>query len=160
MIVVSDTSPIVALLHIEALDLLEKIYQKVIIPTEVFWELKNAHLVNDNFMNVYPFIEIKNPADTGLVNQLNLQIDMGESEAIALAIEENAGFLLMDEKKGRMIAATFHLQLRGTLGILLEAKNRGYIPAIKPAILKIQKDIGFYISGIILQSILQKANEL
>ena len=63
---------------------------------------------------------------------------MGESEAIALSIEEKPEFLLIDESLGREIALLYHLSIKGTLGILIMAKERNLLQEIKPLIDKLQ----------------------
>lgn len=66
------------------------------------------------------------------VSTMRQFLDPGESEAIALAQELNADLLIMDERKGRLHAKTLGIAITGMIGILLLAKERGHIPAVKP----------------------------
>lgn len=68
----------------------------------------------------------------GLVQILTNQLDKGESSAIALALELNADWLIIDEQLGRQIAIEHKLKITGILGILIEAKRQGFIPLVKP----------------------------
>ena len=54
-------------------------------------------------------------------------LDAGEVEAITLALELQSSFLLIDEQKGRTVAHLLGLKLNGTLGILRDAHNRGWL---------------------------------
>ena len=98
MIVVSDTSPISALLRIKQLDLLEKLYEKVIIPEAVERELLRGHCTLPSF------VEIRAIKDTAAFKRLCSRLDPGEAEAIVLARELHADFILIDESLGRSVA--------------------------------------------------------
>ncbi|WP_293109111.1 DUF3368 domain-containing protein [Moorena sp. SIO3I6] len=71
-----------------------------------------------------------------LVQALRQKVDPGEAEAIALAIELHADRLIIDERRGRKIAASMGLKYIGILGVLLEAKNNNFITNVKPIIVK------------------------
>ena len=62
------------------------------------------------------------------------QIGAGESEAISLAIEVEARLLLLDDLAARRIALGLHLPIVGTLGLLLAAKRKGLLAAVKPCL--------------------------
>ncbi len=63
---------------------------------------------------------------------LSKDVDLGEAEAIALALESGIGDILIDDPKGRKIAQLHGLYPTGTIGVLLEAKRLGYINQVKP----------------------------
>ncbi|HET7119609.1 MAG TPA: DUF3368 domain-containing protein [Hanamia sp.] len=160
MVVVSDTSPVVCLSHLNKLKLLGELFEQVLIPGSVYDELFDSQIIKKDFLQRNPFFKIKSPINKNLVNKLKKQLDIGESEAIALSIEENPEFLLIDESLGREIALLYHLSIKGTLGILLLTKERSLIDEIKPLINKLQTEINFRINPSLLQLVLQKANEL
>ncbi|NIJ53289.1 DUF3368 domain-containing protein [Dyadobacter arcticus] len=131
MIVVSDTSVISGLIQAESLFILQKLYKRIVIPNEVFFELNKLdkryldQLSND-------WIEVIKVTKTPLLNELSSILDLGEAEAIMLARELNADVLLIDEKKGRMIASKMGVKITGILGTLIEAKRQNLIKEVKP----------------------------
>jgi len=160
MIIVSDTSPLVCLLHLNQINLLKDLFVNVIIPPSVFNELIKAKIINEIFLQAYSFIQIKSPADKNKVEELMLILDEGESEAIVLSLELKAELLLIDEAPGREIARQYGIPIKGILGVLLQAKERKLISQIKPLINKLQTEINFRINNKLLQKILIEANEL
>ncbi|HEX5150997.1 MAG TPA: DUF3368 domain-containing protein [Parafilimonas sp.] len=68
-----------------------------------------------------------------------MQLDKGESSAIALAIEIADSTIILDDYKARKIANQLHLNFTGTLGVIIKAKLKGIIPSIKPLLEKIRQ---------------------
>ncbi len=63
------------------------------------------------------------------------ELDAGEAAVILAALQIGVSAVLLDEKKARRIAArVYGLQVKGTAGLLVEAKNRGLIVAVKPCL--------------------------
>jgi len=159
MLIVSDTSPIIALALCGKLNLLDKLFGQVCIPQAVFNELaihdkpKSREIIKWANKKVIP---AKNRTT---ISALSLNLDLGESEALSLYWEINADFLLIDEKRGRIIAIRNGIKTIGTIGILLSAKQKGFITLIKP-FLDILMNNSFRISDILYHQILERTGEL
>ena len=94
MIVVSDTSSISNLLQIHQLDMLHRLFGEVTITPTVRKEL-NFLEHQKNELNKISWIKIKKPVNQKFVNELTIELDLGESESIALAKELQATYLLI-----------------------------------------------------------------
>jgi predicted nucleic acid-binding protein len=128
MVVVADTSPINYLVLIDAIDLLAALYGQVLLPEAVAAELRHAETPEKvrRWMDHLPrWINVQ--AAPGLNDPRLAELDPGEREAIALALERGVSLILMDETKGRRKARSLQLRVRGTLGILEEAARLGEI---------------------------------
>jgi predicted nucleic acid-binding protein len=158
-IVVSDTSPIRALAHLQLTRILRDLYSTVIIPTAVAGEIKSAQAAGRLGEPLPDWIEIRSPKDTAKVAQLLEELDPGESEAIALAVEIRADYLLMDEWGGREVAAGLGLTRIGLLGVLLQAKKEGMIPAIKYLVDRLRREINFRVSDALYAKVMADAGE-
>ena len=125
MIVVADTTPIITLMKLQRLDLLEKLFDTVIVPNAVFEELiSNSNYLTEAQMIVEcPFLKRLEVFDRQSIKILRevVGLDAGESEAIALAEKKHADLLIIDERKGRRVAKQMQLKIVGTIGILLHA---------------------------------------
>jgi predicted nucleic acid-binding protein len=106
-----------------------------------------------------PWLEVKAPGDEALTQRLRESLDAGEAEAIAVALEQQADRLLMDERRGRKIASASGLTVVGLLGVLAEAKNRAFIPACKPLLDEIIEVAGFWIGETLYRRYLDKIRE-
>lgn len=153
MIVVSNASPLINLAVVRHLELLHQLYGSLKIPKAVSEEITRAN------QQVPSWIDTQLVSNQALVTALLLELDPGEAEAIALAIELPADLLLMDERIGRRVAARFGLKFTGILGILAEAKSKGLIPAIKPIIDDLRFKAGFWVSDSLYQRVLQASGE-
>ena len=154
MIVISDTSPITALLTINQIEILEKIYKQVIIPEAVYNELLVEHI------DIPEFIKIDKVMDRHKVELLLNEIDLGEAESIVLAKEKNADLVLIDEQIGRKIAEREGLQIIGLIGVILIAKKKRYIDSIRQIISLLEEKAGFWISDSLKKYVFEIAEEL
>src|SRR5690625_3889722 len=147
--IISDTSPLIILSKIDELELLRKIYG----------EITTTFDIADEFGEPLPhWINIHHVKDKARQQLLELQIDKGESSAIALAMEIDQNTLILDDYKARRVAKQIGLNYTGTIGIIIKAKLTGTIPSIKPIIEKI-KQTDFRISKELETIALEKANE-
>jgi predicted nucleic acid-binding protein len=164
MIIISDTSPLSSLALVDYLSILKDIYTNVVIPQAVANELANLTEEDIRIKAIISlnWIQVKQAANLELVaclrNEYNL--DLGEAEAIALALELKADELLIDERLGRREAVRLGLSITGVLGVLLIAKNRGLIAKVQPIIDALILQANFRISRQLYEEVLQTANEL
>ncbi|MBE2283955.1 MAG: DUF3368 domain-containing protein [Prosthecobacter sp.] len=132
MLVISDTSPLTALLLSRREELLRLVFGRVVIPPAVQSELLKAH------RSLPVWIEVLKPAQIPQVIS-DAGLDAGETEAIALALELQPDALLMDERLGRKLAQVHHLRVTGLLGFFVLAKNKGLVAEVAPLIREAQK---------------------
>jgi uncharacterized protein len=158
MIVVSDTSAISNLLQVDLLHILNLVYGKIIIPQAVYEELCEIES-QKQIVDSLKWIEVGFPSDIEFIKKLESDLDVGESEAIALAIELKADFLVIDELIGRKIAESLGIRIVGLLGTLLKAKENGYIEAVSPILENLYTKAGFHINPQLKNYILQLAKE-
>lgn len=161
MIVVSDASPISALIRIDELKLLSPLFKTIIIPPRVHKELL---ALRDFGFSLYEleysdWIFVKTPHDSELIRNLRQTLDAGEAEAIALAEELKANYLLIDEKNGREVATKRGLQVVGILGVLLKAKQAGLIPKITGVLERLKSEARVWIDKNLEERILKEAGE-
>ncbi len=161
MVIVSDTTTISNLFLIDKLWILEKLYHKILLPRAVFDELEKIEndSINIDFIRKADWIEIVPVKNTDLVDILLLILDKGESEAIALAKENNAELLIIDEIKGRHYAKQLNLNIIGLMGILLLAKEKKIIESVKDILKELKEKAGFWISKQLFQMTIQLAGE-
>jgi predicted nucleic acid-binding protein len=159
--VVSNSSPLISLTRIGKLGLLPQLYDEVYVPEAVWHEVAIA---GEGQPGVNQFKEaawikrvpVKNRA---LVRALQRDLDAGESEAIALAVETEAELLIMDERLGRDTARIFELKYTGVVGVLIEAKRKGLIEEIRPVLDEMREKGHFRISSVLYARILQDEGE-
>jgi uncharacterized protein len=163
VIVISDTSIITNLAAIQHLQLLPQLHNQVIIPEAVYRELTDIDPPVPGSVEVQAatWIEIRQVVNRNTVERLQQQVrlDLGESEAIALALELSADLLLIDERRGRAEANRLGLRITGILGILVEAKHQHLILAVKPLMDALIATSEFRISSALYNQILDIVGE-
>ncbi|MGK7903844.1 MAG: DUF3368 domain-containing protein [Hormoscilla sp.] len=161
MIVVSNTSPITSLAAINQLQLLQQLYGSIIIPEAVYRELTDldSPVPGTSEVQTYDWIEMRQVENKSLVIPLRPGVDEGEAEAIALAIELHAELLLIDDLDARIQATRLGLDFTGLLGVLIEAKNQGLIPAVKPVLNELIAIASFRVGQALYHRVLQIVGE-
>jgi predicted nucleic acid-binding protein len=148
MIVVSNTSPLTNLAAIGQFDLLRRLYASVCIPDGVWDELNASGKLcpGRDQVAAADWIERHAVQNQALVTALQRDLDRGEAESIALALELDADLVLMDEREGRHAAQRLGLRVVGVVGILIEAKAQKAIDSVRPQLDNLRQAAGFYLS--------------
>lgn len=148
-IIISDTSCFIILTNIGELNLLHKVYEHIITTPDIAAEYGE---------DLPDWITIEKVTDKLKQQLLEMQIDKGESSAIALALETPGSTVILDDYKARKVAEQLGINFTGTIGVIIRAKLKGVIPSIKPILAKI-KQTDFRLSPEIEQRALNEANE-
>jgi predicted nucleic acid-binding protein len=132
--IVSNSTPLINFAAVNRLDILERLFGRVVIPPAVAYEVLEG---GQRYPSMSAVQEAKCIAQHDISNMmlrdaLILDLDIGEAEAITLALEQKADLILLDEIAGRTIAESYQLAFTGSIGCLIEAKRAGIIPAVKP----------------------------
>ena len=149
-LVISDASTLIHLAKINRLALLKEFFECLTIPPAVWREVVEQGKGRSGVIEVEQarqagWIAIVTPVDRALLKLLQRDLDDGESEVIALAIELDAKLLLLDESDARRIADLYSLSKTGIIGLLIRAKQAGYIESLKPELDKLLHQGGFWI---------------
>lgn len=158
-IVVVNTTPLIALSLIDRLHFLQALYERVLIPPAVQEEALRggsrgigvAELKQADWIQV---VELREPERADMLSDL----DRGEAEVLALALEVKADLAIIDERLARRHAKRLGVPLSGTLGVLLRAKRRGLLDQVRPFIEQIRRG-GIRLSNAVVEEALKLAGE-
>lgn len=156
--VISNTSPLIGLSGINLLSLYRDIYTEVWIPREVENEFLAINTdLHRSVLNNSPWIktvDLENPQSTLEYNRL----DAGEAAVIGLAKEHDARLVIIDDQLARKEAYNTGLQVKGIVGVLLEAKEVELIDTVKPLLFALQEN-GIYLGNALIEHALRMAGE-
>jgi predicted nucleic acid-binding protein len=162
MLVVSNTSPLSNLAIIDRLDLLREQLGSVTIPPGVRTELsRNPHpaaisalekALEGHWLSVVPLI-------AAVPDDLASALDVGEAEALALALETRADLVLLDESAARLKARQLGLTHTGVLGVLRQARRTNRIPSLKAEILRLRTNARFFVGPALEKKLLSSVGE-
>lgn len=155
-LVIADAEPIFSLALVDKLGILSFIFEEVKIPKAIWEEITYNEQV-EYYYRIKGFFEDR-IIQIKSVNEFDLIMDKGESEAITLYKEIGAEFLLIDDKKARKIAENLEVKCIGTLGLLSIAKDIGVIDELRPLFDKFQSN-GRYYATDLLNAILEQHEE-
>ncbi len=158
-IIVADSGPLIALSRIGQLDLLRALFGRVQIPTAVWQEVTQGAAEGRSGaseVRAAPWIDVV-PVDATTAAGYALLVDDGEAEAIALARTADS-LLVIDDDRGRRLALRLGLRIKGTLGLLVLAKNRGLLDPIRP-LLEALPQRGVHVSQRLIEIALREAGE-
>ena len=164
MLVVSDTSPILNLSLIDRLSLIREQFATVTIPKGVLEELR----VGENLPGSKKILEaldvkwlqVEEVQDSAILRILKRELDAGEAEAIALALETRAQWVLLDESEARRIAKALGLKVTGVLGILLLAYRKKRVPSLRSEMERLREKAGFYIADHLFEDLIKQSQSV
>ena len=156
--VICNSSPLINLSKVGKLSILQKLFRTIIIPVAVYNELINDVAEKEGSNEIAELIKnkviiIKEVNDKNLVKALRNDLDYGESEVIALALEIGADLLIIDELDARKKAELYNLPKTGFIGLLIKAHSLKYIDNFIE-LLDIAIEKGFWINRKLYQRII------
>jgi len=128
-LVISDTSCLIAFANIGRFDLLQAVCQTVIVTPEVAAEYKDP---------LPDWIQIMRVKDAGKIKSLSTFLGLGESSAIALALEIENALVILDDKKARRYAQSIGLAFTGIIGVLSQAYHLGLIEDVDEIVARLR----------------------
>lgn len=157
--IVGDSSPLISLSLIGQLELLPKLYSRVLIPPAVWNEVtvQGAGLPGAQAVSELKWLEIHEPMPA-ILQSLAILVDRGEAEAIALALGNPGSTVLLDDAQARRVAERFGVARIGTLGILRKARIAGLIGPIAPHVTTLREN-GIYIRRELVEAVLRDLGE-
>jgi len=148
---IADSSTLIHLSAIGRLGLLPEAHGTVSVPPAVWREVVEQGRSRPGAAAVAGareegWLTVESPQSDALVLLLRRQLDDGESEAIALAVEQRPDVLLLDELEARRVARTFQLPVSGAIGILIRAKLQGTVTSLSAELDRLRDEGGFWLS--------------
>lgn len=157
MILVADSSALIALATCDSLHLLEAIFGEVLVPEAVFAEITSIEKPQSERLRTYLEGKVRT-VDMRRFIYLDAYADAGETQAMLLYKEVAADYLLIDDKRGRKVAKINQIQTIGSLGVLLQAKRSGLIPSVAPLLAQISAS-PIFMNADLIKTVLDLADE-
>lgn len=158
--VVVNTTPLIALSHVGRLDILKKLYGEVTIPEAVYNELsvKAESVCKKAVDSSLDWIRVDKIKNQMAKTMYKTQLHDGEVEVMILAKEVAADVVIIDDANAKKHAKYLGLSVTGTLGVLIKAKQKGYINELRP-ILQRMVESGIYLSQSLIELCLKQVGE-
>ncbi|WP_058555369.1 DUF3368 domain-containing protein [Thiohalocapsa sp. ML1] len=157
MILVADCSALIALATCDGLHLLDRLFGSVVVPEAVYREAVTSDKPQARQLKAYLHgrVEQIDPSYPILLDGVS---DLGETEAMILYRQLAADRLLIDDRRGRRVARINGIEIIGSLGVLLAAKQAGLIEAVKPYVLQLSAS-ELYLSNDLIATVIEIAGE-
>ena len=157
--VICNTSPLQYLHQIGQLSILPALVGSIVVPPAVVAELdagiaKGLDLPQLENLN---WVRIQAPIGAKAASLIT-DLGPGESQVLMLALEMPGSVALLDDALARRVATAKGIPIKGTLGLLLDAKRAGHLPAVKPSLDRLQ-ELGFRIAQQTRDAVLKLAGE-
>ena len=161
MLVVSDTSVLLNLCRVSAEGLLPELFGEVWIPPAVASEFSRLAGSRPRFqgLGLPSWVRISRAVQVAAEVRACPDLDPGETEALSLALELHADAVLMDEAAGRRAATLLKVPFVGIAGILIRARSRRLIPAVRPLLERLRVEAGFWLHPRFEAEVLRLAGE-
>ena len=156
---VVNASPLIFLTRTGLLDYLQLIGPEIVVPEAVAQEIQRRGaaditvqaLAKTNWLTIAP-----TPLIPAQIQAWGL--GAGESSVLTLGYLHSGTEIILDDLPARRCAAAFNIPVRGTLGLVLIAKQRGIIPAARPVLMQLRQG-GMFLSDKVLNQALALVNE-
>jgi len=137
--IICNTSPIQYLYQLDMLDILPSMAERIIVPRAVAEEISTGRAVGVTLPDLatLSWVDIRSPASEPAL-PLVTDLGPGETEVLMLALELRDAVVILDDGLARRVAETLGIRLTGTLGLLLDAKRVGRVPAVAPMLDQLQ----------------------
>jgi len=137
--VICDTSPLQYLYQLDLLHILPALPGQVIVPPAVVEELTVGRAQGISLPDVarLDWVNVRRPASEPAL-PLVTDLGPGETQVLMLALESRDAVVVLDDALARQVAEMLDIRLTGTLGLLLDAKRAGLVPAVAPLLDKLQ----------------------
>ena len=157
MILVADCSALIALAACSALHLLDRLFGTVVVPEAVYREavIGDKPQARQLQRHLQGRVRTIDPSYPVLLDGVS---DRGETEAMILYRQLAADRLLIDDRRGRRVARINNIEVIGSLGVLLAAKQAGCINAVKPYVLQMTA-ADIYVTSDLIATVLELAAE-
>ena len=155
--VVVNTTPLIALAEIGELHLLKDLYSEIYIPHAVFEEIKSEPAYTE-VRNASVWIKQVSVDSEDNREMLSSRLHSGEVEVIQYARESKADLVILDDQLARRTAKYLGLTITGTLGVIIKAKEKGYVSSVKSIMDKLIQN-GLYVDPKIQVEVLKLSNE-
>lgn len=158
--VVVNTTPLIALSHIGHLDILKKLYGEIVIPKAVYTELsvKAESVCKKAVDESLDWIRVDRIKNEMAKSMYKTQLHDGEVEVMILSKEIAADVVIIDDANAKKHAKYLELPVTGTLGVLIKAKQEGYVDELKPLLYQMVKN-GIYITQNLIELCLKQVGE-
>lgn len=161
MLVDSNASPLILLARIDLLEILPRLFDRVLIPRAVLDETLAGGEDDPGSRETYQatWLEIveepgEQPVHLAFLEHLNA----GEAATISLAQALRADLVLIDERQGRKIAQRLGLRVKGTIGVLVAARREGLVPQLEPLLMRLREE-GAWVSDLLINEALVAVGE-
>lgn len=157
MLLIADSSALIAVSTYNGLHLLDQLHDKVIVPEAVYNEVTIDNRPEANALKSYLSDKVM-VVDSRYQINLDAYADFGETQAMILYKQLGADKLLIDDLRGRKVAQINQIRIIGSLGILLQAKQKHLIDSVAPYIQRLQNS-HVHLSQSAISAVLELANE-
>ena len=158
--VISNSTPIIHLAKIGQLDLLKVFFGTITVPQMVWKECTFPGASRPEIESILSadWIKVVKINDR-IVTLLRHDIDHGEAEAIALALERKASLILLDDSDAREKARLYHLPITGTVGLLLRAHHEGLLISFTETLNELESS-GFRLNAKLKEKLLKEVGDI
>lgn len=158
--VIVNSTPLIALCHVNQLGVLKSIYGEITIPQAVYKEIsvKKDSICKKQVEAALDWIHVEHIQNEMAKAMYKTQLHEGEVEVMILAKETEADLVIIDDANAKKHARYLGLPVTGTLGVLIKAKDRGFISELKP-ILEEMVAKNIFLSDKLINMCLQQVNE-